>query len=52
MQRRKKTKRPLCASTERSHKDAIDNRTFVPAGERSTASPRRCGQITCAQRVG
>jgi hypothetical protein len=28
------------------------NRTFVPAGERSTTSPRRCGQITCAQRVG
>src|SRR5258705_2777261 len=28
------------------------NRTFVPAGERSTTSSRRCGQITCAQRVG
>jgi len=27
-------------------------RTFVPAGERSTTSSRRCGQITCAQRVG
>ena len=44
--------RPLCATTGRSHKDAIDNRTFVPAGERSTTSPRRCGQITYPQRVG